>query len=307
MAPRRRLEAETFSVEQCWCVRSPASDTPVPLPTALVEGRLAVPLGAFEPWLNKALEGRTRVRSVDRVVGFLAKAYEAMGAIAEAGTSPSSEPDPAVAEPKGRAALGLDSDSDEELLGQSAPPSKRPPCVGAKAPIDWRTVVVEDVELTLRRRKGRGLLVALDGEGLPKMLEHLVSGGDEEPMPPPVRRRRRTAEYGEVELDKGRVRWNERESAWMVRYTTADGRSRQQTKGFHLPSMDPSGAPLSEPTLAHHRRRLLTKARAAWNALDHSGAERYADDHCGRRRPTTAEGSSDSEGDEASHTPTSTT
>ena len=115
---------------------------------------------------------------------------------------------PAAAKsPLGRAALGLDDDSDMEAfvaLGEDTKPARRKTL---KPPAVWSTVAVRGEELTLRRHpRGRGLFLPLEGPELPLVLGMLMADMAARTKAGAPQRLR--ADRSAVELvDTGRVLW----------------------------------------------------------------------------------------------------
>lgn len=292
--PRRQPApgGSAFAVERMFCVRTPMQEQPVVLPAVLVGGHWAVPLGAYEPWLGFALDGRARASSAGHVVAFVNAACSALAEALGDGDAGDTTPPPAPNAAKGRAALDLESDSDEEAL-EAVGREPRRSGGGARAPPDWRTVEVQGLELRLHRGKGRRLLIPVEGEDLAKLLSHLRQKADEEePLATPCKKRR-MRDYGESPTDAGRVRWNEALACFLVRYRDAKGSIRQVSKGFGLPTVNACGDPLSEAEREIVRAGLLGHARRRWNELDQTDAARYPEEQCatsgscvGARAPT---------------------
>ena len=289
-------EPAPLQVASCPCIVGGKSGRPECLPVESVDARVCVALNAFEPWLNRVLSGHARDSSghcADVVARFIAEVYAQLGADSpgkcpegDRGGGESCLAGPRVeGAPRGRSALGLDSDSDQEQLVAQGEDS----CHGAArprgaAPAAWATVFLRGKELTLRKRpRGRGILLPLDGPDLPMVLAWLVEDlgkcAPEEPRPA----KRRRADRDAVDLlpeDKGKVVWLTAQSSWQVVYTRDDGSTSRMTKHLAVPENDPAGRRLDPVVRADFRRTLLLTARRRWNELDRSERARFSSDLC---------------------------
>lgn len=272
--------ASPFVVERTFCVRGPSSEAPVPIPAILVDGRWAVPLGAFDNWLNIAIVGHWRAAH-DAIAAWLTMASQALGGSPESSaelrpeTTPPPQSDAVV---KGRSALGLDADSDEEVLEASAGDGTGASAGGgARALPEWRTVAVDGQEYLLRRGRGRRIMIPLEGEDLPRLLSVLHGMVDLGPDLPvtPFRKRPSGSDLASDPMDAGRIRWNDRLASWLVRFQDEKGNRRQVTKGLAPPTTGLSGDDLPDSEAAELRQAFLVRARRRWNELDRSKAPRY--------------------------------
>ena len=299
-----------LSVQSLPCLAGTKWGKPLVLPTEVVEGRTCVALCAFEPWVNKALCGSARGACSEVVGGFIQEVYAALGyecaqkssedeaaSGASGGESGGScfgargggsclenrgggscPASPAAEKAlSGRAALGLDDDSDMEALvalGEDTKPSSRK---SLKPPAVWSTVAVRGEELTLRRRpRGRGLLLPLDGPELPLVFGMLMADmAAQAKAGAPKRQRADRSAVELVECDLGRVLWLPSQAAWQVVFRDADGAIRRTQKGFKVPTAGVAGVKLTAEQRDAARRSLLVLARQRWNQLDASTAERY--------------------------------
>ena len=182
--------------------------------------------------------------------------------------------------PKGRAAMGLDDDSDEADLAlvPSEPPPKKARKNAAK---ELRTISCRGMELTVKARdKIRGIAVSLEGPTLLVILRHLrerVSAG-EIPEPDLAKSaQRKEAMSNRDDEDAGRLRWMSGESAYQIMWQDEDGRLHRRTRGLQVPRADAVGKPLAPAVFKEKRVQMLSKARALWNELDKTAAERYDD------------------------------
>lgn len=297
-------EAGAIQVASCPCVTGGKSGRPECLPVETVDARECVALNAFEPWLNRVLAGHARDPSgqvAGVVAAFIAEVYLQLGAntpgkasdgdqrggescLSAGGESCLAGP-PAPEAARGRAAMGLDEDSDQEQLAAQGEESHR----GASRlrggpPAAWATVSVRGKELTVRKRpRGRGILVPLEGPDLPVVLGFLLEDMRGHAPAPQRADKRRRADRGAVELlpaDKGKVVWLTAAKAWQVVYTKDDGSISRMTKHLAVPVNDRAGRPLDLAAVEEARRVLLFTARRRWNELDRSERQRYDSDLC---------------------------
>ena len=293
------LDGAGFTVQSLPCLSGTKWGKPLVLPTEVVDGRLCVALCAFEPWVNKALCGSARGACSDVVGGFIQEVYTALGYDAAQDSSGSCTSggegssasggeggggsclqSRAEKEPDGRAALGLDSDSDMEQLVACGQDTKTSKGRRMKPPAVWSTVEVRGKEFTLRRRpRGRGLLLPLDGPELPLVLGVLMADMAAQTKAGAPKRQR--ADRSAVELldaDTGRVLWIPAQAAWQVVWREAGGAIRRTQKGLRVPIVGLDGVKMTAEERDRTRRALLVSARQRWNQLDQSSAPRYTAD-----------------------------
>ena len=135
--------------------------------------------------------------------------------------------------PKGRAAMGLDDDSDEADLAlvPSEPPPKKARKNAAK---ELRTISCRGMELTVKARdKIRGIAVPLEGPTLMAILKHLRERMTTGEIPEPDAAKsalRKEALENRVHEDKGRLCWKSGESAYQILWQDEDGKTHRRTK-----------------------------------------------------------------------------
>ena len=291
--PKRgvRAESDNMKVEDVKCLILGPKAQPVPIPTIKECGVTCVPINCTDHWLNKIAGDRCRGDAslvvkefVDEVLKLLATAVGCCGetggrplVVAEdvpAEDAPADEPEP---KPMGRAAMGLDDDSDEaELALVPSEPHKKVRKAAAK---ELRTISCRGMELTVKARdKVRGIAVPLEGPTLLAILRHLreqVSAG-EVPEPDPAKcARRQEAISCRDDEDAGRLRWKFDEGAYQVMWEDGDGKFHRTTKGLKVNRADAIGRPTPAPLYKQMRTQMLSKARALWNELDKTKAARY--------------------------------
>lgn len=290
MAPRRRVfEERSVSLERLWCLTGTVYDGPVPLPAVQVDGRWCVPLGAHQPWLHFAAGGRHRdAQVVARMSAFMDEAVEVISRTSSQSTeSESATPTKqGGGAPKGRAALGLSDDSDEEALAAGtmpsggaarASPAKRS-AGAARASPEWIAVQVGGQSWTLRRRRGMGLWMPVDSDDLSRLVSLMKTGPEPvtDSEPSPAKRPRR--DHAQAPEDSGRIKWNHQRSGWLLTYLDESGQQRYFGQGLRVPSHGEDGRELTPEEFSRLRRRLLERARALWNEKDRSELPRYAAD-----------------------------
>ena len=312
---RDQGKAGDFSVETRLCLVGGAGGRPELLPTEVVDARECVALCAFEPWLNRVLCGHSRGECADVVGHFVSEVYAALGsegvpeedesgeggAVADGGAQAAhgascggaivgahaahgascGGANVGAGGGKGRAALGLDSDSDcEQLAAGGDAPRRAPAGTSARVPTSWKTIRLRGEELTVRRRRrGRGVLLPVAGSDLPRALAMLRAALSVEATPAAPPKKRQRVERAAVELlpvDAGRVVWVPTATSWEVVYLDDGGVKRRTKKQLRAPSVDAFGRPLAPEQVADDRRALLLAARRRWNELDRSKLPRYA-------------------------------
>ena len=258
----------------------------VPIPLIQECGATCVAINSTDGWLNKVVADRCRGDSCLIVKEFVDDLIRALGReheVAEEGTERSVPPDVEVVADtpaKGRAAMHLDSDSEEEVLAEAPvddKPRRKKPASNLRS--ELQTVAFRGMELTAKTRdRGRGIAVPLEGTSLSDILLHLrhqVSIGSVPKHDEAKAKARAMAAECRDDADGGRVRWSFGECSYRVFYTDAEGQHHKTNKGLKVPRFDETGGALTGDAYKKARERMLTKARALWNELDKSDAQRY--------------------------------
>ena len=210
-------------------------------------------------------------------------AREAAEGSAAAAGSEASEP---KVPPKGRAAMGLDDDTDEEEVAAtnvearaSTMPAAKKRKVYAVVRQEMRTISIAGMELRVKPRwKCHGIAVPLEGDYLLKILKHLrkrlYEGEVPEPDATKSERRKANLERRDDE-DAGRIRWDFPTHSYQVFYADAEGKQHKVAKPFKVPRTDALGNVFDNKTFTAARVAALHKARAFWNKHDKSSSGRY--------------------------------
>ena len=266
-------------MERLPCLVGGSLKQPVVLPVVQEAGLECVGINAYQPWLNKLLSGHTRGQYIPHVLRLVGEVLDALKACGEScrsgssenldGTAADEETDAgAQAAPrgaggetsprgagKGREALGLQDDSDDDaFMAERAPKRAR----RKKWTDDFRTIRIKGMEVTVKsRHKGRGVVVPLENGGLLGILQHLETSTRVEAA------------------DAGRVRWAAERHAYAVMFVDREGKHHRAVKQFQAAQTDALGRPLEPGVLDEAARRTLHRARASWNTWDKGDAERY--------------------------------
>lgn len=294
--PRRRCSQEEapLLVADRPCIVGGKSGKAEVLPLETVDARDCVAICAFEPWLNRVLTGQSRGECAEVVSRFVAEVYKELGcevcsktsdddAGAGASWREGSGCDEAAT---GRAALGLDSDSDcEELAAAGSGSVTRQRSFGARAvPAAWATVRIRGQEITVRRRpRGRGVLLPVLGPDLPAALTLMradLREGSGSEVSPTKRQRVDRAAVDLLPSDKGCVIWMAAQSSWQVVYRDEAGVTRRTRQHLAVPAVNAAGRRLSPEECEASRRSLLLCARRRWNELDRSSRPRFPSELC---------------------------
>ena len=205
--------ASAITVEQVACVIRGGNKEPLPIPTVTECGVTCVPLNSSAYWLNKIVGDRVRgdgtlilKEFIDGILVALAKDQEA-ATRPEEGSS-GGQGSGAAEAPLGRSAMGLDDDSEEDVLAEM-PMQKSARGRKSNKQSELRTIAFRDMELTAKARdKGRGLVVPLKGDTLVKILNHLREHSAELPETNLTKsvQRKEVVNCREDE-DGGRIRW----------------------------------------------------------------------------------------------------
>ena len=286
--PKRVLDIDAIKVEKVLCVLLSPKSQPLPISYITECGVTCVPINSADPWLNKVLGDRCRGDAQLVVKQFVAEVFELLASQTKERSfvddtkerSLVSEGGAPIEALIGRAAMGLDSDSDEEELAL-VPAEVVKPKRGRKLDKDkeFRTISIRGMDLTVKLRdKCKGIAVPLEGDTLLMILRHLreqVYAG-EVPEPDPVKSARRHEVKGcKEDEDTGRVRWMYAECSYQIMFEDAVGKSHRVTTGLKVSRTDNVGA-LREPAAFQEARlRMLHKARALWNEEDKTDAVRY--------------------------------
>jgi hypothetical protein len=281
MPKRKASEDLPYEVTQLWCIRGGPSDTPIVLPIERVDGRDCVGLGAYSTWVNQALVGRNRCE--DTAIHVNAFVSEALALLdpspgeSQSSGSRSDLPTPT----KGRAALGIAEDSDEEIaaLGGAAleTAAKAAGSMRVAKSFQWTTIEMRGIEITVRRRhRARAILIPVDGDDIAQVLQVLRAALLGKQTYDTQWKRQRQVHRTPVEgQDLGRVRWHFKYNAWQVMYQDAKGNLKSCTRGLVVPTVDFTGSPLPPEKYEALRLDYLNKARTLWNSLDASETVRY--------------------------------
>ena len=243
--PRRSKfgDLSDMEVKQIHCVTLGGKHAPVPLPVVEELGVTLVPLHASADWLTKLVGLGSRGDAhlvvkefVDGVLNTLSgerpAADDAAGEAEErssaaAGSAPAGEP-------KGRAAMGLDADSDEGEVAaldvEARASKKRKPeskKVDATARQEMRTISYAGIKLEFKPRwKCHGILVPAEGDTLPEILKYLRGKLLKGEAPGPdckKKARRKEVVANREDEDAGRIRWLWADHSYQVCYTGAKG------------------------------------------------------------------------------------
>ena len=277
---------DDMKVEKVDCLIMGHKAPAVPLPTIKECGVTCVPINGSDHWLTQVVSGRCRGDAslvakefIDEVLSVLGTADCDGGETGGKNAVAAEDAGASSHTPKGRAAMGLDDDSDEAELAvvPSGPPRK------ARKHLlkELRTISCRGMELTVKARdKIRGIAVPLEGPTLLVILRHLrerVSAG-EVPEPDLAKSaQRKEAMSNRADEDAGRLRWLSGESAYQIMWQDGDGKVHRRTKGLQVPRQDIDGKLLSADAFRAKRMQMLHKARAMWNDLDKTITPRYKD------------------------------
>ena len=262
--PKRRpsSDVDNMRIETHPCVVLGSKKSLVPIPLIQECGATCVAINSHDGWLNKVVADRCRGDSclivkefVDDLISTLSRGREVTGESAEPSVQPgvgaSSTDTPSKDTPsKGRAAMHLDSDSDEGVLAEtpadSTPRSKKR---GSQLRTELQTVSFRGLEITAKTRdKGRGIAVPLEGAGLSDILLYLrrqVSTGTVPKYDEAKAKARAMAAESRDDADAGRVRWVFGECSYHVMYTDAGGKHHRTNKGLKVPRFDHTGEALT--------------------------------------------------------------
>ena len=280
--PKRKPESqEPFGIVHQPCLMGGGLRGLEVLPVEELCGVSCIALNAYAPWMNMALEGKSRGDHQGLVVSTINELFNKMKR--PSSSSEEEVQDAAPAAPakvlKGRAALGMDSDSDEEALAEATVSgSKRSyktglPRASSKT---FHTIDFHGLELTVKRRaRGGGVVMQLSS--LPIFLTYLREKITESAAS--AARVPKKPKNTEMELrtdeDRGRVQWVFSHHGWRVKYETESGHVKTSMKNLIVPCTDFDGRVLSVDEFADMRKKLLWRARNLWNEWDCSDAARF--------------------------------
>ena len=253
----------------------------VAIPSFVECGIVCAAINATGTWLNKVVGEKGRADSqvvikefvdglVEKMQRDAVSEGQAASSVGEEGRGESS----VVKSQCGRGAMGLDEDSDEEVLKvvscgrQGGSSAKRQRTTGPRSV--WKTVKYREMELVVKlREKGRGIVVPVDGPTLPDMVSNMrtmVQAG-EQPIPDlGKQKRRQEALKARDPTDGGRLRWDSAKTTYIIKYINEQGAMRTTSKTLGVPRVNAFSAA---------KFVALNKARALWNARDCSGAPRF--------------------------------
>ena len=286
--PKRRppSDVDTMRIAQHPCVILGPKKQPIPIPLIQEYGATCVPINSADGWLNKVVADRCRGDSCLIVKEFVDDLIRTLGREREAldeNTERSVRPDVGVladTPAKGRAAMHLDSDSDEGVLAETPvddKPCRKKPAYHLRS--ELQTVSFRGLEITAKTRdKGRGIAVPVEGACLSDIILHLrqqVSTGSVPKYDETKAKARAMAVQCRDDADGGRVRWVFGECSYHVMYTDDEGQHHRTNKGLKVARFDAIGDALTGGAFQKARERMLIKTRALWNELDTSGAQRY--------------------------------
>ena len=120
--------------------------------------------------------------------------------------------------------------------------------------------------------------MSLDGESLRAIIRYLRQQASTGPVPKSdvtKAKARAMAAQCRDDTDGGRVRWMFGDCSYLVMYTDGSGQRHRTSKGLKVPRLDMNGDALTGGAFQKARERMLSKARALWNELDKSDAQRY--------------------------------
>jgi hypothetical protein len=277
--PRRAVKCgKVFAVKEQPCLYDGVTKVPVSLPVVVIHGESCVAFNQSAPWIGLALEGKTRMEHTALISDFLDASIRTLPPlIATDGDSPGADD----MDTKGRSALGLDDDTDEEDLHDGAAGAggkKR----RLRLPTEFIETVVDGVTFRARRRqKGPGMLVSVQGPGLTDILQYMyvkLQAGDASDIKHKrvVDAERKRARAALDDVDKGRINWSFRAMpGWAIHYVEKDGQAKSITKGYTVPRADFDGRLFAAAEYAIRRQAVLLRARACWDSVDCSDMKRY--------------------------------
>lgn len=181
-------------------------------------------------------------------------------------------------ERKGRAAVMSDSDSEgggamEKPGGLAAKNVRVSGVRGKPRRGDWVTISIRGFALQLTVVRGPRLAIPVEGPWLQRVISDLHPRAHE------ASSQGEKASLGLEETDRGRIRWRgesaTNSASWVVTYSDGQGRMRDFRAGLTVKGHGVTGERLTLDAFRANAKRLLATARAHWNRLDCSGAERY--------------------------------
>ena len=254
-------------------------------PSKMVDGIMMCRIATKEHWLTMMLAGRVvsgeMNGAVDRmkllVKSKLADAANAMNAKKE-----EDEETRMAAAMAGRAALGLDDDSDFETdisdcVQASTPNPKRRRSM--KGPTVHSTGV-HQIEIQGISMHACVLARVLWVECTAEIIEAIIKEAKAQLLPNVVREaRKRQAERLSREVtkpeDRSRVCYSHAKRCFLVTYTDSNGVKRQCRKGLQIPCADTRGRSLKADAHKEVMQKMRLQAHQLWNKLDMSMAPRY--------------------------------
>ena len=161
------------------------------LPIHIEVGIECIAMNSSDRWLHQALSGtganQMEIRDqvgefVDEVMRVLRNADGSETEVEHGIVDEAKEQRGESCSPKGREALGIEEDSDEEALQDASQGSGKTVAQKRKTAVkktaernSFRTFIFHDIQVTARRRpRGKGFVVPVD-ENFPKLLTHIQS------------------------------------------------------------------------------------------------------------------------------------
>ena len=275
------LGEEEYAVEPKLCVKGGYLKHWVAIPTVMVDDRECVNISVRSAFLTKMASGDKTLHEIHRKeLGVLCTQMRhelTMAAKTENKTTT----------PIGKKKLNLD--SDDEASGTAAPPKKKRKCAEGR----WHQISLRGQRVLARLRAGTQIFIQSDMEAIQCLVQalktkdtdnHLVAQSVAPLLDKPtdeIKQHLKKAGEGAIaDEDKGRIKWRWPTAAvsgcWVVQYTTHDGKVHTKSKGYEVPKTDFRGNDLHVEEFKRIRQDRLALARAEWNKLDESDADRYA-------------------------------
>ena len=280
-------------IESMPCLSGGRLKEPIRLPTKVVDAQLLVRFGSKEPWPFQLLAGRVDLgpslnAANGRVGATIAKLMEVAAGEQriEASRDAAGIVEAATA---GRSKLGLGDSSGEEEVAASptgaASPKRRGrvPHGEARCRPSEPKATARIVTITLQ---GQELAVCKLNQQLwlscaPAALQAVCDEMREEFAPKAVTKARARAQarlrpsHCDAGSTSGRLRWEPSHGRFCITYRTAEGRRLQCRRGLSVSETGIMGEPLPQEEYKAEYVRKLLLAKARWNELDQSGAQKF--------------------------------
>ena len=300
---RRRLKRNATNqrnveVQLQKCIRGGRRKQWMVLDTRVFMERECVSIKSTQPWLHMMLAG-TLYRSTfhNAISNFANECHDELQKLGAAAAdssqasvaAASSQASPAPVQDckasretakVGRDAIIARDDSSEEDLVQ---PIVRRRSKNHEAR-GWATVSVRGMNIECYAGRGRQLLVPIDGNSIDLTVEHLSHRGGEALH---QQCDEKTAAFGDLlkDADVGKIAWRQNRQAssqsvgfWQIMYRNQRGLVVRGRNGLTVPRGSLAGTPWSPEEQRDAARMVLTKARAQWDLLDCSTADRFAEE-----------------------------